>query len=34
VFEPHLHAFLASLDGGDISGDTTADDDKILLLCD
>jgi hypothetical protein len=31
--EAYLHAFLGSLDGGDIAGDTTANDDQILLIC-
>lgn len=29
----YLEAFLAGLDGGDIAGNTTADDDEVLLLC-
>jgi hypothetical protein len=27
----HLHALLAGLDGGDIAGDTAADDDEVPL---
>jgi hypothetical protein len=30
---PYLHPLLASLDGGNIAGDTAADNDQVLLLC-
>lgn len=33
MVQTYLQAFLASLDGGDIAGNTTADDDEVLLLC-
>jgi hypothetical protein len=29
----YLEALLASLDGGDIAGNTATDDNKVLLLC-
>ena len=29
----YLEALLASLDGGDIAGNTATDDDEVLLLC-
>ena len=29
----HLHTLLASLDGGDVAGDTTTNDYKVFLLC-
>ena len=29
----YLEALLASLDGGDITGNTATDDNKVLLLC-
>lgn len=29
---PYLHALLSGLDSGDISGNTTSDDDEVLLL--
>lgn len=32
VVQTCLQAFLASLDSGDIAGNTTADDDEVLLL--
>lgn len=28
----HLQALLAGLDGGDVTSDTTTDDDEVLLL--
>lgn len=28
----HIQTFLTSLDGSDVTGDTTTDDDKILLI--
>jgi hypothetical protein len=29
----HLETLLAGLDGGDVAGNTTTNDDQVLLLC-
>lgn len=33
-WQAHLQAFLTGLDGSNISGNATTDDDQVLLLCD
>jgi len=30
---PHLETLLTGLDGGNIAGNTTTDDNQVLLLC-